>query len=112
MEADLPQARELEDCTNDEDLNEAESSSSSLEMNLNPPCYNDLNPSLPSDEENYPANFDSAPAHMVVDDDPRQDGSVPPRFCTNPSGDIGNTSRAQQSNLEEQFKSRGKWWTI
>ncbi|KAF0918693.1 hypothetical protein E2562_025819 [Oryza meyeriana var. granulata] len=104
VEVDLPQAREHEDCTDEEDLNKTESSSSSLEMNLNPPCYNDLNPSLPSDGENYPANFDSAPAHMVVDSDPRQDRSVPPRVSTNPSGNIGNTSRAQQSNLEEQIQ--------
>jgi hypothetical protein len=81
VEEDTSRAREeQEDHIKDGELTEPESSSSSssLQMNLNPLCYNDLNPSIPSDGEGYPANFDSAPAYMAVD------GETEARCCGTP----------------------------
>lgn len=111
VEEVISQAREeQEDHIKDGELTEPESSSSSassLEMNLNPLHYNDLNLSIPSDGERYPANFDSAPAHMVVDGDPKQDVVVLPGQDINPPPrNNASTSRVPPASLEEQIQEQ------
>lgn len=96
VETTPSQARkDLEEHVEVEDLDELEStSSSSLEVNLDLPRYNELNPSLPSDGEGYPNNFDSAPAHVTAEGDPRQHARQHAPRGENPSiGNIASTSR-------------------
>lgn len=108
VETTPSQARkDLEDHVEVEDLDELEStSSSSLEVNLDLPRYNELNPSLPSDGEGYPNNFDSAPAHVTAEGDPRQHARQHAPRGENPSiGNIASTSR-QPLSLEEQVQEQ------
>lgn len=108
VETTPSQARkDLEDHVEVEDLDELEStSSSSLEVNLDLPRYNELNPSLPSDGEGYPNNFDSAPAHVTAEGDPRQHARQHAPRGENPSiGNIASTSR-QTLSLEEKVQEQ------